>query len=103
MPDLQVQGAVSKGTASLDTLGTSDAQVFVYDEFEIRFLNKLSFDGGSRTQLVFCSRFQSVCSRFEITPAKIAVTAKVICMDAFNGGRTLHTLGGTSSALRAFE
>lgn len=103
MPDLKMQGTIAEGCASLHTFCTSDAELLVYDVFKIRFLNKSPFYGGGGAKLVLGTGLQFIWSRFEITPAKITIAAKVVCMDALYSGWGHDTLCCTTATLIAFK
>jgi hypothetical protein len=103
MDDLKVQGSVPEGGTSLYAFGTPDAKLFVNGILEEWFLDEFPFQGGRRTKHVFGGSGQVRYARLEISPAEIAITAKIECVDAFNGRRTEHTVIRTPAALLAFE
>jgi hypothetical protein len=102
MPDLQMQGAVTKGGASFYAFGTTDTQLFVNDIFKVRFLYEPTLYGRCRTKLIFCAGFQ-FGPGFEIPPTQITVAAEIIGMNALNRRFRPYTFRGTSTALCTFK
>jgi hypothetical protein len=79
MPDLHMQGTVSKGGTPFYTLGTADAELLINDIFKIGFLDKPALNGSSGTELILGTGFP-FSPRFEIAPAKITVPTQGIGM-----------------------
>jgi hypothetical protein len=79
VPDLHMQGTVSKSGTPFNTFGTADAELLIDDIFKIGFLDKPALNGCSGTELILGTGFQ-FGPRFEIAPAKIAVSTQIIGM-----------------------
>jgi hypothetical protein len=101
--DLQMQGAISECRASFNAFGTADAKVFIDAVFIIRFFNKLPFNGGSRTKLVFCCSVSACMTGYKISSTKITITTEGICMHTLYGRGVKHTMCGTPAATAALE
>jgi len=74
-----MQGPVSKCGTSFYTFGTANAKLLINDIFKIGFLDKPALNGSGGTELILGTGFQ-FGPRFEIAPAKIAVSTQVIGM-----------------------
>ena len=79
VPDLHMQGTVSKRGTSFYTLGTANAELLINDIFKIGFLDKPALNGSSWTELILGTGFP-FSPRFEIAPAKITIATQVIGM-----------------------
>jgi hypothetical protein len=79
VPDLHMQGTVSKGGTPFYTLGTADAELLINDIFKIGFLDIPALNGCSWTELTLGTGFP-FSIRLEIGPAKITVSTQVIGM-----------------------
>jgi hypothetical protein len=102
MPDLQLQGSVPEGTATLHAFSATNAKRFINGIFKKWIFDKFSFDGICRAKLVFGSSIQYFGFRLEITAAQIAVTAHGINMDTFNRRGSQNTVCSATPALNAF-
>ena len=83
--DLQVEGAIPEGGASLHAFGAAHAELLVDDVLEVRFFDELPGDGRGGAELVFAAGVQGVAARFEIAPTEVAIATEVVGVDAFNG------------------
>jgi hypothetical protein len=79
VPDLHMQGTVTKGGTPFYTLGATDAELLINDIFKIGFLDKPALNGCSWTELILGTGFP-FSPRFEIASAKITVSTQVIGM-----------------------
>lgn len=101
--DLQMQRTIAKRGTSGHAFGTSDAQIFVDNVFEIGLFDETPFDGRRGAKLVFGSGVEVGNARFKIATTQIAVATKVVGVYAFYGRFAEHTVGSTASALGTFE
>ena len=99
---LKKERPISKPVATLDTFGATDAQLFVYRVFIIRVFDECPLDGRGRTQAVLRAGVEVVRSRFEISSAKLAITANRIGVNTFNGRLLEHAVRRAIPATDAF-
>ena len=102
VPDLQVKRGIAEAFATLHTLGTADAKIFVNYILVIRVLNERAFDGRGGTKLVLSSRVEFVWLGREKSRAKLAIAADGITLDAFDRRLFEHTMRGAVAAMQAF-
>jgi len=103
VPDLQLEGAVTKGTAAFHAFAATDAQRFFDGILKEGVFDIFSPDGAGRTKLVLGARVQGLGVRFEVSSAEITVPAHGIHMNALDGGRGQYAVGSTTAALDAFS
>jgi len=97
--DLQVEGAISEGSAALYAFGAAHAELLIDDIFEVGFFDELAGDGRSGAQLVFAAGVEGVASRLEIAATEVAIPAEVVSVDALDGRGGQDAVGGAPSAL----
>jgi hypothetical protein len=85
--DLKMKRSVPERGTSLDAFGTSDAKILINGILKEGFLNEVPCDGRSRAEHGLGCGCQPGGSRLEISSAQIAITAEVIGMNTFHGGR----------------
>ena len=90
--NLQIQGAVAEGAASLDALGAACAQVLVDGILKIRILDELAVDGASGAHHVLCCGVQVPDIGPVVTTAEVTVSTDNIRMHTLDRGDRQHAL-----------
>ena len=102
MANLELEGAVAEGAASLDAFSAAYAELLFDLVFEEGVFDEFPFDGVGGAELVFGPCVECFSAGFEISPAEVAVAAHCVCVGAFDRRRTHHTAGCAAPALYAF-
>jgi len=85
MPDLEMERAIAEHRATFHTFTATDAERFVNRVFVIWVFDKLPFDCAGGAELIFSGGIELVRLWFEVTGAKLAVTAHIKTVNAFHG------------------
>ena len=99
MPDLEKQGAVAEAITALDTLGATDAQLFVDGVFVVGIFDVGSLDGRRGAQAILRPGIEVIGLRLKVPGAELAITANRVGVDTFHGGLFQHAVGGTVAVL----
>ena len=100
--NLQEQGTIAEGSASLYAFATTRAEILINGIFEIGLLHKFPGDGSCGTHHVLRSCVQFLHIGAIIPATQVTVTTHLVGMEALHRRDRQHTIRLASSALSAF-